>query len=369
MIDEFPAAVLRQPGGDFEFAQLRRSTLRPDEVRVRLVATGLCHADILSRDQVFPIQLPAVLGHEGPGIVEAVGGKVVNLQIGDHVVLGFNFCGRCANCLSGVPGDCETTAAHNFSGVRPDGEPTLFEGERVVSGWYFGQSSFAAVAHVPERIAVRVSKGLPLDLLAPLGCSVMTGVGSVLNVLNPRIGSSMAVFGAGAVGMSAIMAARLRGCSTIIAVDLVEERLALALELGATAVVNAHSCDPVAQIREITHGKGVENAIDAAGPVHVFGQLVASLGTRGHGVLVSAAPAGSQVRLDLNASLGAAHRISFVLEGDAHPQTFVPALIDLIAGGQLPIDRIIRRYPFRDLNQAVADSLAGRAIKPVMIFD
>ena len=221
------AAVVRERGGEFELARLHLSRPLPHEVRVRLVAAGVCHADVLSRDQVYRIALPAVLGHEGAGIVEQVGAGVTDLHAGDHVILGFN-CQRCTSCRLGFPGNCEHTGAYNFSGTRPDGSTSLLENGTAVSSWYFGQSSFATHTNVPAHIAVRVPDHLPLHTLAPLGCGVMTGAGSVINVLRPRPGSTIAVLGAGAVGMAAILAARLAGCTTIIAVDIVDGRLELA---------------------------------------------------------------------------------------------------------------------------------------------
>jgi len=362
------AAVVREPGGDFEFAHLELAPPQAHEVRVRLIAVGICHADVLSRDQIYPIALPAVLGHEGAGIVEAVGADVSSLQVGDHVVLGFNYCGHCRQCRLGFPGNCGRTAEYNFSGTRPDGSTSLLENGSPVSSWYFGQSSFATHTNVSDRTAVRVPDHLPLSALAPFGCGVMTGAGSVLNVLRPPAGSSIAVLGAGAVGMSALLAAHLTGCTTIIAIDIVESRLELALELGATHAVNAAKSDPVSAVKAITRGRGVEHAVDAAGSPRVFRQMLEMLSIRGHGVLVGAPSPGDEISLDLNPSLGAGHRISFVLEGDGHPQEFIPDLVKLFEAKLLPLERLVTQYPFADINTAVADALDGKSVKPVLVF-
>lgn len=362
------AAVAVRAGAELEFQSLTLAPLRAGEVRVRMVATGICHADVIARDQVYPVPLPAVLGHEGAGVVDAVGEGVPDLRPGDHVVLGFNYCARCRHCLSGFPGNCEDTAAYNFGGFRPDGTSPLQGPEGRVAGWFFGQSSFATFSHVPTHIAVKVDSRLPLEALAPLGCGVMTGTGAVWNVLNPQPGTSLAVFGAGAVGMSALLAARLSGCFPLIAVDVVPERLALATRLGASHVIDASSGDVAAQVISITDG-GVDHAVDAAGPTAVFGQLIDSLGTRGHGVLVGAPPPGDLLAVDLNASLGRGRRLSFVLEGDAQPQVHIPRLVSLIASGALDFSPLVKYFPFKEINAAIEAASSGTVVKPVVVFD
>lgn len=362
------AAVAVRAGADFEFQSLSLEPLRDGEVRVRMVATGICHADVIARDQVYPVPLPAVLGHEGAGVVDAVGEGVEDLRPGDHVVLGFNYCARCRHCLGGFPGDCEHTAAYNFGGFRPDGTSPLRSPVAPVAGWFFGQSSFATYSNVPAHIAVKVDRRLPLDVLAPLGCGVMTGTGAVWNVLKPQPGTSLAVFGAGAVGMSALLAARLTGCFPLIAIDVVPERLALATQLGASHVIDASSGDVVAQVQAITAG-GVDHAVDAAGPSAVFGQLIDSLGTRGHGVLVGAPPPGELLPVDLNASLGRGRRLSFVLEGDAQPQVHIPRLVSLITSGALDFSPMVKYFPFKEINTAIRAASSGTVVKPVVVFD
>lgn len=361
------AAVARRAAGELEIGDVHLAPLRRDEVRVRLVATGICHADVLARDQIYAVPLPAVFGHEGAGVIEEVGDDVQDLSVGDHVVLGFNYCGDCRHCRGGYPGNCAATHAHNFGGYRLDGSSPLSDAEGQIAGWFFGQSSFATHANVPARIAVRVDRDVPLELLAPLGCGVMTGTGVVWNVLRPAPGTSFAVFGAGAVGLSALLAARLSGCTTIVAVDVNPVRRTLALELGATHAVDARRDDVVDEIRRITDG-GVETAVDATGAPAAFRTMLDSLGVRGHGAMVGAPAPGDTVALDLNPSLGAGRRISFVLEGDAQPRTFIPRLVELIRSGQLDYRAMITRFPFAEINSAMASAVAGNVVKPVVLF-
>lgn len=209
------AAVATEPKTPFDVVELDLDDPRPDEVQIRLVATGVCRTDAIVRDQWYPTPLPAVLGHEGAGVVEKVGSAVSSVRPGDHVVLSFNSCGACKLCLTGHPAYCENFYAHNFAGQRSDGTTALSLNGRQFSSHFFGQSSFASHANVAERSVVRVPEDAPLEILGPLGCGIQTGAGAILNVLQPRPGSAVVVFGAGAVGLSAVLAAKLRNATTI----------------------------------------------------------------------------------------------------------------------------------------------------------
>ena len=367
---KIPSAVVERSGGPFVLSDVELAELRPDEVRVRLVATGMCHADLICRDQIFPVPLPAVFGHEGAGIVEEIGSAVQRLKRGDQVVIGFNYCGTCRFCRNGFPGNCETTHAHNFGGVRPDGSSPLSIHDQQISGWFFGQSSFATHANVSERIAVRVETTMPLRYVAPLACGAMTGIGAVWNVLRPSPGSSITILGTGAVGQSAIAGARLAGCETIIAVDVVPSRLALAREMGATHVVNARDTDPVEEVMSITGGQGSELALDAAaGAPTAFRQMLDMLSVRGHGVLVGSPDPGDEVQLDLSRYLNAGKRVSFVLEGDSEPQTFIPRAVKLMESGRLDLSPMMAFLPFDAIEDAAHGSESGKYVKPVLLFD
>src|SRR4029079_11087129 len=225
---------------------------RDDEIVVRLVATGICHTDIAMRDQTFPVPQPIVLGHEGAGVVERVGHAVTKVVAGDHVVMTYNSCGKCASCEHHAPTYCHEFFGYNFGGSRPDGSSPLSQSGMTIHGNFFGQSSFASHAICHERNIVKVPREAPLDLIGPLACGIQTGAGSVINGLKVGVGDSIAIFGAGSVGLSAVMGARLVGAGTIISVDLLNSRLEMARELGATHVVNGAYENPVEAIMNIT---------------------------------------------------------------------------------------------------------------------
>jgi aryl-alcohol dehydrogenase len=362
------AAIARTPGAPLEFAELDLDEPRPNEVRVRLVATGVCHTDALVRDAVLPGSLPVVLGHEGAGVVDRVGSAVTSVTVGDHVVLGFNSCGACQQCSSGHPAYCSTFPALNFGSERVDTSTSLTDRGARVASHFFGQSSFATFANVSERCVVKVSSTVPLELLGPLGCGITTGAGTVFNVLKPKPGSSIVIFGTGAVGNSALLAAVVAECSTIIMVDIIPERLEIAKSLGATHVINALEDNPVSQVLRITE-VGAEYAIDTTGNPAVFRQMVDSLAPQGFAALVGAAPPGTEASIDIGSFLVKSPTITAVIEGDAVPHTFIPHLIDLYENGKFPFDKLLTKYPFHDINQAFTDSEAGRTIKPVVLFE
>jgi aryl-alcohol dehydrogenase len=341
---------------------------RATEVQVRMVASGVCHTDAIVRDQLYPTPLPAVLGHEGAGIVEAIGEGVTSVEVGDHVLLSFSSCGVCSSCVSGHPSYCIHLYDLDFSGTRPDGSTAFTADDGTpVSSHFFGQSSFASVSNVAERSVVKVSKDAPLELMGPLGCGIQTGAGAVLNVLRPEAGSSIAIFGSGAVGMSGLLAAVVANATTIIAIDIVDSRLEFAKTLGATHTINSKSEDAVARIREITGG-GVNYALDTTGNKFVFAQMTKSLGVLGHGALVGAAAPGTEAPIDIGSLLLSGLKISMVIEGDSVPQTFIPQLISLYEAGVFPFDKLVKKYDFADINDAFADSESGVTLKPVVIF-
>ena len=360
---EARAAVTPCCGADWELKTVTLDDPRADEILVRIVATGLCHTDVSVRDQHLPVPLPAVLGHEGAGIIEKVGPAVTELAVGDHVVLTIAWCGKCANCQRGLPTYCHNGMPLNFSGRRPDGSATIRQDGVEISGGFFGQSAFATYALATERNAVKVDKDIDLALLGPLGCGILTGAGTVINTLKPRIGSSIAIFGAGAVGLSAVMAARVAGCTTIIAVDVHVNRLELATELGATHVINATEGNSVEAVRAI--GGGVDYAIDTTAVPAVIRQAVESLVPLGRCVLVGVSPPGSELNLSVD-SLFFGQTVGGSIEGDCVPKLFIPVLIDLWRQGRFPFDRLIRFYDFDQINQAVADSTSGITLKPVL---
>lgn len=362
------AAVFERLGEPLAIRDLVLSEPRANEVQVRMVATGVCHTDAVVRDGWIPTEPNLVLGHEGAGIVEKVGEGVTHVAPGDHVVLTVNSCGACDSCWNGHPTYCANSYVHNFAGGRPDGTSAFADAEGgEVRSHFFGQSSFATVTNASARSVVKIPEDFPLEFAGPLGCGVQTGAGSVLNILKPRPGGSFVVFGAGAVGLSALMAAVANRAGTVIAVDTVGSRLELARELGATHVINGRDEDATARILEITGG-GVQTALDTTGNDVVFGQMIDSLAVAGHAGALGAAKADAKGVIDLPTALSRGIRITWIVEGDAVPQTFIPELIALNRAGHFPFDRLVRTYPFDDLGTAFADSESGEVLKPVVVF-
>lgn len=359
------AAVVRQAGGPF---LLEPATLRgpgSGEVIVEVKATGMCHLDIVVRDQGIPVPLPLVLGHEGAGVVVEKGSDVPDLEIGDHVVLSFAHCGQCAPCASGHPPYCEHSLQLNFTGAARNGTHALTDstGDRL-HDHFFGQSSFATYAVCNQRNAVRVRKDVPLESLGPLGCGVQTGAGAVMNSLDVEPRSSFAVYGAGAVGLSSLLAAKARGASTLIAVDIVAERLKMARELGATHVIDGRGEGTASLIKDASHG-GVDFILDTSGAPTVIEQAIAALAPMGRLGLVTGFP-GTRAAFDINYLFRGGRSIRGIEQGDSLPQQFIPYLIDLYVRGDFPFDKLIRYYEFSQINQGAADSLSGKTVKPVI---
>lgn len=364
---EVTAAVIREQSGQFLLEELELDSPRADEVLVRIAGVGICHTDLSCRDLMYPIPLPSVLGHEGSGVVEAIGSDVSKVQPGDHVVLSYKACGGCRNCVRNDPSHCLKIFENNFVGVRDDGSCTLKKNDTAVHGNFFGQSSFANFALASESNTVKVSKDVPIELLGPLGCGFQTGSGAVMNTFAAESGSSIAVFGCGAVGLSAIMAAKVVGCRHIIAIDINSARLAQAESLGATHTLNPTTVDMdvVATVTEITEG-GADYSLECTALPAVFRQAVDSLTVTGVCGLVGAAPAETEVSLDMN-SIMFGRTVKGIIEGDSITDEFIPKLVGLYAQGLFPIDQLVTYYPFTEINRAVEDLENGIVIKAILV--
>ncbi len=348
------AAVLRRAGGPLKIESLEMEGPRDDEVLVRIVASGICHTDIGIIDGWDGADEPVVLGHEGAGVVEETGRKVKGVRRGDHVVLSYQSCGRCRSCRSGRPTECDHFYEANFGFQRLDGSNALHRSG--VRGHFFGQSSFATHALATERNLVKVPKGLPLDVLAPLGCGLQTGAGTVFNSLAVPAGASLAVFGTGAVGLAAVMAARIAGADPIIGVDIVPIRLKLARELGATHVINSRRSRVDTRVAVITGG-GVDYVVETTGDISMY-RLAVDLLNPGGTVALMTGESGRDLT-EGRKTLG-------IIQGDAVPQRFIPKMIRLYRAGRFPFDRIEKFYDFSGIKRAVADAKKGVAIKPVL---
>ena len=359
------AAVTRAKASPMSLESIDLADPRDDEILVRVVATGVCHTDIAMRDQTYPVPQPIVLGHEGAGVVEKVGRGITKVAVGDHVVMSYNSCGHCDSCNEHAPNYCHDFFGHNFAGVRSDGTSPLSKDGETIHGNFFGQSSFANFALCHERNIVKVAKDAPLELLGPLACGIQTGAGAVINALKVGPGRSLAVFGAGSVGLSAVMAARAVGATTIIAVDVVADRLTMAKELGATHAINPKGADTVAEIMKIT-GAGVDFAFESTGLPAVIRNAMDSLAPRGTCGIVGASSLDTEITLNAMHLMTAGRSIRGIVEGDSNPDVFIPQLIDLHRQGRFPFDKLVTFYPYDKLNQAIEDAEAGRAIKPIV---
>ncbi|AST90977.1 MULTISPECIES: NAD(P)-dependent alcohol dehydrogenase [Sutcliffiella] len=358
------AAVTHGKGQVFRIEEVELAEPKMNEVLVKIVATGVCHTDAVARDAAIA-PLPAVLGHEGAGIIERLGQGVTTLEEGDHVVLSFAHCGHCQNCLTGHPTVCETFNDLNFGGVANDFSHRLSHNGQELST-FFGQSSFGTYAVVHERNVVKVDKDVDLTLLGPLGCGIQTGAGTVLNSLQPEFSSTIAIYGAGAVGLSAIMAAKITGCKQIIAVDIHESRLELAKELGATHALNGSQVDVVKEIKAITNG-GTNYAVDTTGVPPVVRQCLQALRPLGKAAIVGVTP---EMNIDVHNDIMAEGKTMMgVIEGDAVPRVFIPQLVEYYKAGRFPIDKLVKYYEFEQINEAFEDSKKGVAIKPILRFN
>jgi aryl-alcohol dehydrogenase len=359
------AAVSRGEGEAPRIEQLEQEDPRAGEMRIRLVATGICHTDLHEHPGRHSPQ-PIVLGHEGAGVVEKLGEGVRGFAVGDHVILSGNSCGACPSCLNNRPTYCDLAMPLCFGGQRLDKSTALSCGDETIHSHFFGQSSFASHAIVPERTAVKMDKDLPLEKLGPLGCGVVTGAGGVIEALKVGFGDTIAVFGTGGVGLSAVMAARLVGAKRIVAVDLVPERLELARELGATDTILANEDDLAAKIRGVT-GRGVDFSFNTANAPSAHSAALECLAMNGTAGFV-AAPLG-EWKPAMFAMLAGGRQLRGILGGDAHPGVFIPRLVEYWRQGRFPFDRLLTFYPFAEIARAFDDAHSGKVIKPVLLMN
>ncbi|MYV99845.1 NAD(P)-dependent alcohol dehydrogenase [Streptomyces sp. SID3343] len=359
----FGAAVLRSYESPFTVEEVVLGRGPADgEVLVEIAGCGMCRTDLAVRRSAGRSPLPAVLGHEGAGVVVETGGPNTGLSVGDHVVLSFDSCGHCPSCVGAAPAYCDSFASLNLFGGRGEDTARFTDaaGLELAPRW-FGQSSFAEYAVVSARNAVRVDPALPIALLGPLGCGFLTGAGAVLNSFAVGPGDTLVVLGAGAVGLAAVMAADAAGAVTV-AVDRYPERLALAERFHAIPL-DAASADLPDRIRRSTDG-GARYALDTTGSGPLINDALRALRPTGHLGLVA------RLHTTLGLEPGALDRgrtISHLCEGDAVPRLLIPRLIKLWRAGRFPFDQLIRTYPLADINEAERDCQEGRVVKPVLV--
>jgi aryl-alcohol dehydrogenase len=358
------AAVTPSAGAKFIMEDIELAEPKTGEILVKVEASGICHTDVEGINGQLPTAVPAVFGHEGAGTVVKVGAGVREFEEGDKVGFSFAYCNCCSNCFAGRFSSCVNFNKINFGGILPEGTSRLSKDGKNLS-MFFGQSSFAEYAVVAAHTAIKVPyKDIDPAIIAPLGCGIQTGAGTVLNALKPGFGSSIAIFGCGTVGMSAIMAARIAGCEKIIAVGGKDHTLELAKELGATHTINRKTCpDIVAKIKEITNG-GANYSIDTSGNVNFVRTGLNCLAPLGVEAIVGITP---KMEIDMFGELMAEGKtIMGVIEGNSVPKLFIPQMVEYYRQGRFPVDRIMTFYDFDDIEQAYEDSTSGKCIKAVV---
>lgn len=358
-------AVVNQQGDDFSLEEVELDGPHDDEILVRIAATGLCHTDIHLKDTLPEALFPRVFGHEGSGVVDAVGPDVKGVEVGDHVVLSFRSCRSCENCGNGLVGYCPSGTLLNYIGTRLDGSTTYRRGDSPVFGNFFGQSSLSMHAIAYADNCIVIDKSVDLTKVAPYGCGFQTGAGTVLNVLQPGPDDSLVVYGVGAVGLAALAAAKHLGVGTTIAVDPMQSRRDAAAAYGAVGVDPTAFDNVPEAVKELTGG-GAGYAIDTTAISAVVKQAQLSLKYRG--TLVALGLGAQEYAIDALDLLTTGKIIRSSIEGDSDPQEMVPRLISLNAAGDFDVDGLITTYPFTEINTAVADVLSGKVVKPVFVW-
>lgn len=362
------AAVVEEKGADFKIKEIDlMDDLGPTDVKVHMVASGICHSDEALRKGDAVIDYPIVLGHEGSGIVEEVGSSVTTVKKGDHVILSFYACRKCKNCLKGIPTQCLNYADNNLSGKRPDGKYTFTDNGKNVANM-FNQSSFTTTTVTDEKNCVVIADDIDLRRVGPLGCGYVTGSGTVLNTLVPKPGDTIAVFGTGAVGLASMMAGKIAGCTKVIAVDIIPERLELAKELGATDSVNSKEVDAVKAIQDLTDGYGVDWAVDTTGVTKVMEDSIKALAQGGTTATIAVTPNDIEINTWNDLCVGD-KKIVGVNMGDSIPQIDIPRLLEFYKLGLFDFDKTEKFFDFEDINEANNASRTGNTIKPVLIID
>jgi S-(hydroxymethyl)glutathione dehydrogenase/alcohol dehydrogenase len=353
------AAVLHEHNRPFAIEDVELAPPGAEEVEVRLHASGVCRSDWNTLTGATPNPLPAVLGHEGAGIVERVGERVTSVAPGDHVVLSWlPACGRCTYCAAGRPTLCDVATPALLAGTLLDGAVRLSLDGRPVHHYSF-LSTFAERAVVPEASCVRIRPDAPMRVAALVGCAVVTGIGAVINRARVAPGTSVAVFGAGGVGLSAVQGAQLAGATRIVAVDPMPARRDLALELGATDVVDPADGDAAAAVRDLTSG-GADTAIEASGAEGSAATAYAAVRRGGTLVCVGIPHAGAEVSLPGPDLVRDEKIVTGSLYGSCRPHLDMPLVLDLHMAGRLQLDRLVGAiHPLQEIDRAFADMRAG----------
>jgi S-(hydroxymethyl)glutathione dehydrogenase/alcohol dehydrogenase len=356
------AAVLRGYNQDLVVEDIDLHEPGPKQVLVRIAASGVCHSDLSIQNGTMPLPVPSALGHEGAGVVEAVGPDVTRVSVGDHVILSWiSPCRACFYCMRGQPELCEHGMDFMFDPWGTSG------GEAVHAG--MGTATFSEQTLVNEKACIKIDESVPLDVAALIGCGVMTGVGAVINTARVEPGSSVAIVGCGGVGLSALQGAVLSGASRVIAVDMVADKLKLAESMGATDTVDASSGDAVAQVQALTGGRGVDYGFEVVGRSATIRQTYDMTRKGGTATIVGAGSATDTVSFNAMELFLTSKRILGCVYGSADPERDFQRLIDLWRAGRLDVEALIsRRIGLDDVNDAFRAMQAGEVARSVIVF-
>ncbi len=363
------AAVLHSPNSPFVIEELDLEAPRKGEVRIKVAATGVCHSDWHLATGATTHPLPVVVGHEGAGIVEEIGEGVATLNVGDHVALNWApNCGRCYYCMNGRPSLCSTFVEPIWGGTMMDGTTRLSKSGKK----YFHFSALACFADravVPQECCVPMPRNIPLQIAALIGCAVTTGVGAVLNTARVKPGSSVVVIGAGGVGLSVIMGAKLAGAKTIIAVDKHEAKRKIAADLGATDVI-INAPDIVKEIRTRTEGRGADYVFEAIGIPALQELSLQAARPGGTVILVGISAVGSSTNLPGAVITRQEKTVMGSYYGTANTSRDFPLFGEYYRQGKLPLDRLITKtYTLDRINEAYRDMLSGAIARGVVVFE
>lgn len=362
------AALTKSNSKVFDIEEIEIDEPRANEILVKIHGVGLCHTDLVVRDfgeLLFPS--PSVLGHEGSGVVAAIGSDVTKVAVGDRVAMTFHSCGTCDRCEQGPASYCRDFQQLNMAGKRKDGSTSLSNDDGPISSNFFGQSAFASHALAYERNVVKIADGIPTELAGPLGCGIQTGAGAIINSLAVPEGASLLITGGGPVGLSAVMAAKIQGAGTVILVEPQESRRDFAMEVGATHTINPDDTKDLAKAVRAILPQGVDFALDTTGLDPVMQKVTQCLGSRAVFGIVGLSALGTPMPGDVNVMVNLGVTIRGIIEGDSDPDIFLPQLMQHHLAGQLPFDRMITTYPLSEINRAIQEQHDGKCIKAVLI--
>lgn len=371
------AAVFRGPGKRLTIETLQLAAPSAGEVLVRVIASGICHSDLHVVNGEWSAPAPLVLGHEGAGIVEAIGDGVTGVEPGDHVILSWMpYCRRCRFCLAGRPNLCQVVEATTYNSVMLDGTTRLSmpadhpASPNGVVHSYLATASFANWAVVPETAAVRIRKDAPLDKASLVGCAVATGIGAVTNTAKVGMGATVLVIGCGGVGLSCVSGAALAGAAQVIAVDINQANLERAEKLGATTLVNSRVDDLHTVVRDCTGGLGVDFAFEAIGLPSTIELAYEALAPGGTAVVVGQVSEGSKISIDPFVMSDREKTLTGSNYGSCRPPLDFPRIVDLYMNQRLPLEVLIERtIGIEDINSALDAMTRGESARSIILHE